>query len=212
MFSFVIISLDIFHPYVLSLYAFGSIYDIARHKLKSNSPKEINLGWAEEVARSLLEHGFRWEVVILFISMIPIFELRLAIPVAEALSEILIWKICLIAVIGNMVPVLPILLFLEPVSNFLRVHFKLADRFFEWLFARTRRRIESKIKKYGALGLALFVAIPLPVTGAWTGCMAAFLFGIKTRRAFPSILAGVMIAGVIVSIITYGASAVIKLF
>jgi len=170
-----------------------------------------------ELANKLAELGLPSEVVILLIAMIPIFELRGAIPVAKFLEILLnvkipIWKVYLTAVIGNMIPVLPILLFLEPVSNLLRAHSKLADRFFEWLFARTRKRIEAKIEKYGALGLMLFVAIPLPVTGAWTGCIAAFLFGVKTRKAFPSILAGVMIAGVIVSVITYGASTIIKLF
>jgi len=170
-----------------------------------------------ELANKLVELGLPLEVVILLIAMVPIFELRGAIPVAKALEILLsvkipIWKVYPTAVIGNMIPVLPILLFLEPVSNFLKAHSKLADRFFEWLFDRTRRRIKSKIEKYGALGLMLFVAIPLPVTGAWTGCIAAFLFGIQTRRAFPSILAGVMIAGVIVSIITYGASAIISIF
>ncbi len=173
------------------------------------------MDWAEKVATSLIEHGFPLEVVILLIAMVPIFELRGAIPVALLGAKLSIWgiiKVYLIAVLGNMIPVLPILFFLEPVSNFLRARSKTADRFFEWLFARTRRRIEAKIQKYGALGLMLFVAIPLPVTGAWTGCIAAFLFGIKTRRAFPPILAGVMIAGVIVSIITYGASAIIGIF
>ena len=169
------------------------------------------------IAENLVALGLPLEVVILLIAMLPIFELRGAIPVAAALEVLLkvqipIWKVYLTAVIGNMIPVLPLLLFLEPVSNFLRAHSKLANRFFEWLFARTRKRIEAKIEKYGALGLMLFVAIPLPVTGAWTGCIAAFLFGIKTRRAFPSILAGVLIAGVVVSIITYGASTAIRLF
>ncbi len=169
------------------------------------------------LANWLSSHGLPSEVIIFLFAMVPIFELRGAIPVAAILgANISIWKIYLIAVIGNMVPVLPILLLLGPASNFLRNHSKIFDRFFEWLFARTRRRIEAKIEKYGALGLMLFVAIPLPVTGAWTGCIAAFLFGIRLKYAFPSILAGVMIAGVVVSIVTYiatyGAAAFINIF
>ncbi len=173
------------------------------------------------LAQSLIERGWSLEAVVFFFAMVPIFELRGAIPVAPVVAKLLgvefsFWKIYLIAVLGNMVPVLPILLLLEPVSNFLRNHSKIFDRFFEWLFARTRRRIEAKIEKYGALGLMLFVAIPLPVTGAWTGCIAAFLFGIRLRYAFPSVLAGVMIAGVVVSIVTYiatyGAAAFINIF
>ena len=161
----------------------------------------------------LSAHGLPPEVVILLLAMAPIFELRGAIPVAEVLGvNIAIWKIYLIAVIGNMIPVLPILLLLEPVSNFLSERSKIFNRFFDWLFNRTKRRVESKITKYGALGLIVFVAIPLPVTGAWTGCIAAFLFGIRTRYAVPAILAGVMIAGIVVSIVTYGAASVFRIF
>ena len=165
------------------------------------------------LANWLSSHGLPMEVIIFLFAMTPIFELRGAIPVAAIFGvNIAIWKIYLIAVIGNMIPVLPILLLLEPVSNFLSEHSKIFDRFFEWLFNRTKRKIESKIEKYGALGLMVFVAIPLPVTGAWTGCIAAFLFGIRPRYAFPAILAGVMIAGVVVSVVTYGASSVFRIF
>ncbi|MBM3238167.1 small multi-drug export protein [Candidatus Poribacteria bacterium] len=145
--------------------------------------------------------------------MTPIFELRGAIPVAAIFSvNIAIWKVFLIAVIGNMIPVLPILLFLEPMSNFLSKHSKIFNRFFEWLFKRTKRKIGTNIEKYGALGLIVFVAIPLPATGAWSGCIAAFLFGIRLRYAFPSILAGVILAGIVVTIVTYGASSIFRLF
>jgi len=107
------------------------------------------------------------------------------------------------AVLGNMVPVVPLLLFLDPVSNGLRHRIGLADRFFEWLFARTRRKTEAGLRKYGVFfGLMIFVAIPLPVTGAWTGCVAAFIFGIRFRYSLPAVLAGVLIAGIIVSIAT----------
>ena len=93
---------------------------------------------------------------------------------------------------------MPLLLYLGPVSNFLR-RIGFMDRFFDWIFARTRKR-SGALEKYGALGLVLFVAIPLPVTGAWTGSAAAFLFGIPFRKAFPLIVAGVAIAGAIVTV------------
>lgn len=166
-----------------------------------------------ELANWLSSHGLPLEVIIFLFAMVPIFELRGAIPVAAILDvNIAIWKIYLLAVIGNMIPVLPILLLLQPVSNFLSEHSKIFNRFFTWLFNRTKRRVEAKIEKYGALGLMVFVSIPLPVTGAWTGCIAAFLFGIRLRYAFPVIFAGVMIAGIVVSIVTYGASSVFHIF
>lgn len=90
---------------------------------------------------------------------------------------------------------------------------ELADRFFEWLFARTRRKGEVRMRKYGIfVGLMLFVAVPLPVTGAWTGCAAAFLFGVKFRYSLLAVMLGVLIAGLIVSILTYGTATVVNLF
>ncbi len=103
------------------------------------------------------------------------------------------------AVAGNMLPIPFILLLLGPVSKFL-MRFALGRKFFDWLFARTRRKSAS-IEKYEALGLTLFVAIPLPVTGGWTGAMAAFLMGIPFWKSMLYILMGVMIAGVIMTIL-----------
>ncbi len=135
------------------------------------------------------------------VAMLPIFELRGAIPLAIGLG-LDVKQAYFIAVAGNMVPVLPLLLFLGPVSNYLR-RYDLWDGFFSWLFARTRKR-SSLIEKLEVLGLVLFVAVPLPVTGAWTGAAAAFLFDIPAKLAFPAILLGVMIAGVVVSLASLG--------
>ena len=159
----------------------------------------------------LESHGLPAEVTILIISMLPIFELRGGIPCGFALNLVW-WKTYLMSVLGNMIPVVPLLLFLDPVSNWLRRRVDMADSFFEWLFARTRRKTEAGIRKYGIFfGLMVFVAIPLPITGAWTGCVAAFLFGIKFRYSFPAVFMGVLIASVIVSLLTYGTAAVLKL-
>ena len=166
----------------------------------------------EELVHWLGSHGVPIEVAVLIISMMPIFELRGGIPCGFALNLVW-WKTYLMAVLGNMIPVVPLLLFLEPISNWLRRHIALADRFFEWLFARSRRKGEVRMRKYGIfIGLMLFVAIPLPVTGAWTGCAAAFIFGIKFRYSLPAVLAGVLIASLIVSILTYGTATVVNLF
>jgi len=150
--------------------------------------------------------GIPKEWVTLILSTLPIAELRLAIPWALAQPPAgggLDWTTAYIfAVIGNFIPVIPILLLLEPVSNFLR-RFQIFDRFFDWLFARTRKR-GKMIERYEALGLILFVGIPLPVTGAWTGSVAAFLFGIKLRYAIPCILLGILLAGVVVTLASLG--------
>jgi uncharacterized membrane protein len=106
------------------------------------------------------------------------------------------------AVLGNIIPVIPLLLFLGPVSEYLR-RYAIWDRFFTWLFARTRRRSEL-IEKLEVIGLTLFVAVPLPITGAWTGTVAAFLFDIPFKHALPAIILGVLIAGGVVTLASLG--------
>jgi len=134
------------------------------------------------------------------LAMLPLAELRGAIPVALVFyANSLTWyEIYIISVIGNMVPILPLLFFWKFASDNLR-KIKVCDRFLTWLFNRTRRRA-SVVEKYEAIGLTLFVAIPLPVTGAWTGSVAAFLFGIRRRWAMLCITIGVMIAGAVVTL------------
>lgn len=146
----------------------------------------------------------------IIIAAIPIAELRGAIPVAILTYGMAPASAYFLAVLGNMLPVIPLLLFLDPVSTYLR-RFKPFDMFFSWLFDRTRRNHTESFEKYGTMALTLFVAVPLPVTGAWTGCAAAFVFGIKFRHAFPAILVGVMIAGLIVSFVTVTGISVIDL-
>ncbi len=136
------------------------------------------------------------ELTTMIVSSLPIAELRGGIPVAFALGLTPLYAY-LIAIAGNLIPVLPLLILLQPVSNILR-KLPVMDRFFTWLFERTQRKA-GLIEKYEAIGLALFVAIPLPITGMWTGVVAASLFKIRIRYALPAIIVGVMIAGVIVT-------------
>ena len=140
----------------------------------------------------------------------PVFELRVAIPWAMLKLHFPWYYAFLVAIIGNLLPVPFILLFLDTGSRLLsRVRF--FDRVLRWLFERTRRRGRI-IERYERIGLVLFVAIPLPVTGAWTGSLAAVLFGLKFRHALVSILIGVLIAGVIVTCVTHFGLHVFGLF
>lgn len=140
-------------------------------------------------------------LAVLIMGAIPISELRGAIPVAMGIYGMGPFDAFFFSVLGNLLPVIPLLLFLEPVSNYLR-RYSIFDTFFTWLFSKTRRKNAESFEKYGPLALAIFVAIPLPVTGAWSGCAAAFVFGVKFRHALPAIAAGVMIAGIIVTGVT----------
>lgn len=132
------------------------------------------------------------------LAMTPIGELRASLPVALAVYK-MNWVLAFfVSVIGNLVPVVFLLLFLEPVSNWLSSKSLIFKRFFTWLFERTRKKSSSGMQKYGELGLMIFVAIPLPLTGAWTGAVVAFLFGIPFKKAFSLISSGVIIVGAIV--------------
>ena len=148
-------------------------------------------------AEELLSLGFSKELVVLFIAALPIFELRGAIPVAINMFGFPWHYALLLAIIGNLLPVPFLLLFLNSISRLLsKIGF--FEKMLHWLFERTRQRGRI-IEKYERIGLMLFVAIPLPVTGAWTGSLAAVLFGIRFKYAFLSIFAGILIAGSIVT-------------
>ncbi|MEO6077207.1 MAG: small multi-drug export protein [Candidatus Andersenbacteria bacterium] len=150
------------------------------------------------------------EVATLIMAMIPVAELRGAIPLGRTLYHLSAGSAFFWAVIGNMLPVYFILHWFDPIAAWLRKISPVADKFFTWLFDRTRRKLEHHVAKYGVFALALFVAVPLPVTGAWTGSLAASLFGFNRKQAFFSILVGVLIAGIIISILTAGGLAVIR--
>jgi uncharacterized membrane protein len=139
---------------------------------------------------------------IAFISALPITELRGAIPIALIIYKMPVFPAYFFAVLGNIMPVIFLLLYLKPFSDFLcRWHF--LNIFFKWLFKRTHQ-YEEKFEKYGALFLLVFVAVPLPGTGAWTGSIAAFVFGIRFWYAFPAIVGGIIIAGIIVTLTSLG--------
>ena len=144
-----------------------------------------------------LNLGIPKELIVVFISALPILELRGAIPIAINLFQIPWYWAFLLALIGNLIPVPILLIFLEYLAKIIS-KVKIGKKFISWLFERTRARSHI-IQKYQRIGLVLFVAIPLPMTGAWTGSIAAFLLGIKFRYAFLAIFCGVIIAGVIVT-------------
>lgn len=138
------------------------------------------------------------EYLVVIVGALPISELRGAIPLAFAFG-MPIFKSFLLGVLGNIIFVAPALYLFEPISERLR-KFKFCSRFFTWFSARTLKKADS-IQKYQALGLAIFVAVPLPMTGAYSGVIAASLFKIRFRYAFCAISAGVICAGIIVSIL-----------
>jgi uncharacterized membrane protein len=149
--------------------------------------------------------NFPPEAATALIAMIPIAELRVALPVAILVYKMSFWPALFWSVLGNMLPIFFIVYLIKPVVDFLMKHWGLARRFFDWWFNHVRRKFEKGALKYGIdLALVIFVAIPLPLTGAWSGAAASFLFGIPPRRALILITIGVIIAGIIVGLLTGG--------
>ena len=153
---------------------------------------------------SLYFTNFPPELSTFIISMLPISELRGAIPVAIGVYHLNPVEAYFLAVIGNIIPVVFILKYIDPISEYLMSKSKFFNKFFTYLFERTRRKHNGRFEKWGALALITFVAIPLPITGGWSGAIAAFVFGIPFKKALPLISLGVMIAGVIVTGLSLG--------
>ncbi|MCH8191778.1 MAG: small multi-drug export protein [Chloroflexi bacterium] len=135
-------------------------------------------------------------------AMTPIGELRVAIPLGIETRGMAWYEAYGWAVLGNLVPVVVLLWALDPLSKLLLAFPNPAGRLLEWRVDRLRKARAKTFQRWGALALVPFVAIPLPITGAWTGCLAAWAFGIRRRTAFPAIVLGVLLAGAIVTLLT----------
>ena len=138
-------------------------------------------------------------------SMVPVIELRGAIPygIANGLSVPLTF---VLAVIGNLIPIPFLVVFTRKVFEWLRTKSKGLDRFVSKLEAKADKK-KDVVLRSEFIGLTILVAIPLPGTGAWTGALVAAMLDMRLRRAMPSIILGVIIAGIIVMAITCGAVA-----
>ncbi len=136
------------------------------------------------------------DYVVIIVGALPVSELRGAIPLALSFGMPLA-KAFWLSVLGNCIFVAPALFLFAPVTGFLR-KFKIWSGFFDRIFERTKKNSDC-IQKYEALGLIIFVAIPLPITGAWSGVIAASLFKIRFRYAFAAIISGIFCSGLIVS-------------
>ena len=149
------------------------------------------------------------ELVVFIISMVPIVELRGAIPIGVALG--LKWHVAyILSVLGNIVPVPFIILFFRPIIEYLE-----STKLFGKLASKLKKRTSSKVKdvtKYKLLGLYLFVAVPLPGTGAWTGAAIAALLKMRISHSFAAIGAGVASAGIIMLAVSKIGEFLINLF
>ena len=144
---------------------------------------------------------------VFLIAMAPIVELRGAIPVGAVL-KLPFWQNFLVALVGNMIPVPFVILFVRPLFRWVRIHIPKLGHFVSTLEARAPAK-SVNVVRYQTWGLLLFVAIPLPGTGAWTGALIAAVLNMRLKRAVPVIFLGVAIAGCIITILTHGVSMLI---
>lgn len=141
------------------------------------------------------------------ISMVPVIELRGAIPIGVG-AGLNLWLAIAVSIVGNLVPVPFIIIFIKKIFAWLRTKSEKLNG----LVTRLEKRAESKsatVQKYAFWGLFVLVAIPLPGTGAWTGALVAAMLEMPLKKAFPAIMLGVLGAGVIVSFVTYGTGALL---
>lgn len=142
------------------------------------------------------------ELSTILIGASPLAELRGALPMAIGVFKFSPFKAYILSILGNIVIIPFVLLFLIKFSDYLMRHSYYVNRFFTWLFERTRRKHTKQFEIWGTLALFIFTAIPLPLTGAWSACVAAFVFGIDFWKAVVSIVLGVLTAGLIVLAVT----------
>jgi uncharacterized membrane protein len=142
-----------------------------------------------------------------FISMVPVIELRGGIPAGVAAGLPVFWA-ALVSILGNMVPVPFVLIFIRKLLVWMETKSSILGKFAKMLRDKADANKE-KVLKYECWGLVLLVAIPLPGTGAWTGALVAAMMDMRLKRAMPAIILGVVIAGIIVTTLTYGVDALL---
>lgn len=146
-------------------------------------------------------------IMTFLISMVPVLELRAAIPLG-VINGLDIWAALIVAIIGNLVPVPFIIIFIRKIFKWMQSKSQRLARLVKKFEDKANAR-KDKVLKYEFWGLMVLVAVPLPGTGAWTGALVAAMLDMQLKRAFPAIFVGVIVAGIIVTTATYGVAALI---
>lgn len=141
-------------------------------------------------------------VMTMLVSMVPVVELRGGIPYGVA-SGLPVWLAYIAAVLGNLIPVPFIVVYIRRVFKWIRRHIPKLNHLLDRLEKKAHLK-GATMQKYQYLGLAIFIAIPLPGTGAWTGALAAAFLDMRLKHAFPAAVLGVAVAGFLISVLIYG--------
>ncbi len=145
------------------------------------------------------------QLVVVIISALPIFEIRGGVLVGLLVFHLPPSEVLALGILGNVTTVTPLLFLIEPVSRWLYRN-RLADRLLHWLFSRAKRHGEQ-VNRWGPLGLVVFTSIPLPGNGAMTAAVVAILLGMRKWRAICALYAGIVVSGIVIVLLTLGASA-----
>jgi len=155
--------------------------------------------------QGLFSDGIGGEIIAFLASLLPVIECRGGMIIAKGF-EIPFIKAFLLCYLGNMLPLPFIILFIKKIFAFMRKH-NILTGFIDKLEGKTAKN-QDKVMKYKQWGLLLFIAIPLPGTGGWTGSLFAALLNIDFKKALPIVALGVFIADIIMSVLTYGTGAI----
>lgn len=147
-------------------------------------------------------HIFSPELATIVVASLPVSELRGGLPLAIFYFKFSIVKAYMLSLLGNLLPVFPLLIIFRVFFQHLQ-EVPLIGRFFQWWFKRVEEKA-ALVNRWGFWGLVIFVAIPLPVTGAWTGTVASTLFNFPLHKGFLAIMIGVALAGGVVSLVSLG--------
>lgn len=150
------------------------------------------------------------QLQVFFSSMLPVLELRFAIPYGMAALGMSKWEALFWGFSGNLISAYILIQWLDPVVKLLRKHLAFMDRFFDWLLHRTRHKHSKRMSELGHIALLAFVAVPLPGSGSWTGALVAYVFGVKKSTSLLMITLGLMIAGLLVTFGTQGVLSIIE--
>ncbi|MFC1508780.1 COG2426 family protein [Candidatus Omnitrophota bacterium] len=154
----------------------------------------------ERIVNFLYSFGLSPKTLILLLSTLPVTELRASIPIGILVLNQTVRTTFFFSVLGNLLPIAPVYFLLEPISKKLS-NTKYMRMFFDWLFKKAKKKA-GLIERYEALGLMLFVSIPFPGTGVWTGCLIASLLRMRFLPVFLAATAGVLIAAIVVTALT----------
>ena len=177
-----------------------------RSALHRTAISALKLDLGSSIMSWLSTVGIPTWIVVIFVAMLPFVELRGSIPLAMVLFDMPLWQAFILSIIGNMVPI-PFILFGFHIAEKILRKIPTMNRFFDWLFRKKKAGAGTDIQRFREIALIIFVAIPLPFTGAWTGALLAYLYKFNKVRAFVCIFLGVVGAGIIVSgimILGYG--------